>query len=156
MGRPFSWSHVTSHTWNYTNKNRCKQTLCDLRVIYREQQSSTYHCDTPALRSSSLKSIWSWKEWRLQLVFCRGSIMSVVLLSDPSCDEYLAKKLFFATHEGNAVLDRHFKMFLLSFFKWHVKIESVGESERWLTFDTQCHRIMIWWMFSLTSHWTQV
>jgi len=47
-----------------------------------------------------------------------------------SRDEYLAKKLFFTTHEGNAVLDRHFKMFLLSFFKWNVKIKSVGERER--------------------------
>lgn len=69
--------------------------------------------------------------------------MFVVLLSDTSRDEYLAKKLFFTTHEGNAVLDRHFKMFLLSFFKWHVKIKSVGESERWLTFGSVCHQIMI-------------
>lgn len=67
MGRPFSWSHVTSQTWNYTNKNRCKQTLCNLRVIYSEQQYSTYHCDTPVLRSSRLKSIWSWNRMAIEI-----------------------------------------------------------------------------------------
>lgn len=55
-------------------------------------------------------------EWPLKSChFC--VIMSVVLFSDWSHDEYLAKKFFFTTHEGNAVLDRHFKLFLLSFFK---------------------------------------